>query len=316
MILDIIYVIAGICFILIGADALTAGASTVARRFGVSEFVVGVIIVGLGTSMPELTVSLMGALENNPGLSIGNVVGSNIVNILLITGMTAMVYPLTVTRSLIIKEIPMVVGVSLLLLVMSFFPVANGVSQRILTRLDGVILLALLAMFIMYLLKQPNDMPDAEGPKESMTKAVVKIVLGLAGLIVGGNRFVFGASALASMMGVSDALIGLTLAAVGTSLPELATSVVAARKGKVDMALGNIIGSNIINILLILGLCSVITPLPFGDVSVVDLSVMAGAAVLLWLTSRFYKELKITRIEGAVMFVCYIAYVAWLIVQQ
>ena len=316
MILDIIYVIAGICFILIGADALTAGASTVARRFGVSEFVVGVIIVGLGTSMPELTVSLMGALENNPGLSIGNVVGSNIVNILLITGMTAMVYPLTVTRSLIIKEIPMVVGVSLLLLVMSFFPVANGVSQRILTRLDGVILLVLLGLFIMYLLKQPNDMPDAEGPKESMTKAVVKIVLGLAGLIVGGNRFVFGASALASMMGVSDALIGLTLAAVGTSLPELATSVVAARKGKVDMALGNIIGSNIINILLILGLCSVITPLPFGDVSVVDLSVMAGAAVLLWLTSRFYKELKITRIEGAVMFVCYIAYVAWLIVQQ
>ena len=316
MILDIIYVIAGICFILIGADALTAGASTVARRFGVSEFVVGVIIVGLGTSMPELTVSLMGALENNPGLSIGNVVGSNIVNILLITGMTAMVYPLTVTRSLIIKEIPMVVGVSLLLLVMSFFPVANGVSQRILTRLDGVILLVLLGLFIMYLLKQPNDMPDAEGPKESMTKAVVKIVLGLAGLIVGGNRFVFGASALASMMGVSDALIGLTLAAVGTSLPELATSVVAARKGKVDMALGNIIGSNIMNILLILGLCSVITPLPFGDVSVVDLSVMAGAAVLLWLTSRFYKELKITRIEGAVMFVCYIAYVAWLIVQQ
>ena len=316
MILDIIYVIAGICFILIGADALTAGASTVARRFGVSEFVVGVIIVGLGTSMPELTVSLMGALENNPGLSIGNVVGSNIVNILLITGMTAMVYPLTVTRSLIIKEIPMVVGVSLLLLVMSFFPVANGVSQRILTRLDGVILLVLLGLFIMYLLKQPNDMPDAEGPKESMTKAVVKIVLGLAGLIIGGNRFVFGASALASMMGVSDALIGLTLAAVGTSLPELATSVVAARKGKVDMALGNIIGSNIINILLILGLCSVITPLPFGDVSVVDLSVMAGAAVLLWLTSRFYKELKITRIEGAVMFVCYIAYVAWLIVQQ
>ena len=316
MILDIIYVIAGICFILIGADALTAGASTVARRFGVSEFVVGVIIVGLGTSMPELTVSLMGALENNPGLSIGNVVGSNIVNILLITGMTAMVYPLTVTRSLIIKEIPMVVGVSLLLLVMSFFPVANGVSQRILTRLDGVILLVLLGLFIMYLLKQPNDMPDAEGPKESMTKAVVKIVLGLAGLIIGGNRFVFGASALASMMGVSDALIGLTLAAVGTSLPELATSVVAARKGKVDMALGNIIGSNIMNILLILGLCSVITPLPFGDVSVVDLSVMAGAAVLLWLTSRFYKELKITRIEGAVMFVCYIAYVAWLIVQQ
>ncbi|MCF0218364.1 MAG: calcium/sodium antiporter [Muribaculaceae bacterium] len=316
MILDIIYVIAGICLILIGADALTAGASTVARRFDVSEFVVGVIIVGLGTSMPELTVSLMGALENNPGLSIGNVVGSNIVNILLITGVTAMVYPLKVTRSLVVKEIPMVVAVSILLLGMSFFPVANGISQRILTRLDGVILLVLLALFIMYLLKQPNDMPEVEGPKESMAKAVVKIILGLAGLIIGGNRFVFGASALASMMGVSDALIGLTLAAVGTSLPELATSVVAARKGQVDMALGNIIGSNIMNILLILGVCSVITPLPFGDVSVVDLGVMTGAAVLLWLTSRYYNDLKITRIEGAIMFVCYIAYVAWLIIQQ
>ena len=316
MILDIIYVIAGICLILIGADALTAGASTVARRFGVSEFVVGVIIVGLGTSMPELTVSLMGALENNPGLSIGNVVGSNIVNILLITGVTAMVYPLKVTRSLVVKEIPMVVAVSILLLGMSFFPVANGISQRILTRLDGGILLVLLALFIMYLLKQPNDMPEVEGPKESMAKAVVKIILGLAGLIIGGNRFVFGASALASMMGVSDALIGLTLAAVGTSLPELATSVVAARKGQVDMALGNIIGSNIMNILLILGVCSVITPLPFGDVSVVDLGVMTGAAVLLWLTSRYYNDLKITRIEGTIMFVCYIAYVAWLIIQQ
>ena len=316
MILDIIYVIAGICLILIGADALTAGASTVARRFGVSEFVVGVIIVGLGTSMPELTVSLMGALENNPGLSIGNVVGSNIVNILLITGVTAMVYPLKVTRSLVVKEIPMVVAVSILLLGMSFFPVANGISQRILTRLDGGILLVLLALFIMYLLKQPNDMPEVEGPKESIAKAVVKIILGLAGLIIGGNRFVFGASALASMMGVSDALIGLTLAAVGTSLPELATSVVAARKGQVDMALGNIIGSNIMNILLILGVCSVITPLPFGDVSVVDLGVMTGAAVLLWLTSRYYNDLKITRIEGTIMFVCYIAYVAWLIIQQ
>ena len=316
MILDIIYVIAGICLILIGADALTAGASTVARRFCVSEFVLGVIIVGLGTSMPELTVSLMGALENNPGLSIGNVVGSNIVNILLITGVTAMVYPLKVTRSLVVKEIPMVVAVSILLLGMSFFPVANGVSHRILTRLDGGILLVLLALFIMYLLKQPNDMPEVEGPKESMAKAVVKIILGLAGLIIGGNRFVFGASALASMMGVSDALIGLTLAAVGTSLPELATSVVAARKGQVDMALGNIIGSNIMNILLILGVCSVITPLPFGDVSVVDLGVMTGAAVLLWLTSRYYNDLKITRIEGTIMFVCYIAYVAWLIIQQ
>ena len=320
MILDIIYIILGIILILWGADALPAGASVIARRLGVSEFVIGVIIVGLGTSMPEFTISVIGSITDKPELAIGNVVGSNIVNILFIVGVTAMIRPLSVTRSIVINEGPMTALAAIIVLIMSLGPVLDGTSESILTRIDGIILLIFFLLFIRYLLAQPAETEPAaidedaqkENSKAKTWLSVIKIVGGLAALIVGGNRFVAGASSVATSFGISEAIIGLTLAAIGTSLPELATSVLAARKGHVSLALGNVIGSNILNITLILGVSATIRPLPFGDVSTVDLCVMTGASVLLWLTCRFYKQLKISRAEGLLMMLCYAAYLAWL----
>lgn len=321
MILNIVYLIAGLALILYGANILTDGSAAIARRLGISDLVVGLTVVAFGTSAPELVISLVSAINGSSAMAVGNIVGSNIFNVLMIIGITALVLPIKIEKGIMINEIPLVILSSLVLLVMGSAPLLDGTPDRILSRVDGIILLLFFTIFMRYTFSQahngsPSD-PVAEDaasrPVMSMTKSVIYVVGGLAALIFGGDRFVAGASAVASSMGVSDAVIGLTIVAVGTSLPELATSVTAAIKGQTGIALGNVIGSNIFNIFMVLGLTSTIRPLAFGGITMTDLIVMTGAALLFWFFGWKFKERTITRVEGGVMVAAYVGYTAWLI---
>ena len=286
-----------------------------------SDLIIGLTVVALGTSTPELTISLMAALDGNAALAVGNVVGSNICNILLIIGVTAMIRPIPVERSIMTNEIPMVILASLLVLFMGNSTFLDGTANMV-TRVEGLFLLVFFLLFMRYTFAQarqikPSDSdPVEENVPEKPLKlwlAVVYIVGGLAALVWGGDRFVEGASGIARSLGVSDALIGLTIVAVGTSLPELAASAVAAYKGKPGIAIGNVIGSNIFNILLILGASAVVSPLPFGGVTAIDLDVLVASAILFWVFGWFFGQRKITRVEGAVMFLVYAGYTAFLV---
>lgn len=323
MILDIVYLIAGLALILYGANWLTDGSSAVARRLGVSDLIIGLTVVALGTSTPELVITIVSAIGGNAPLAVGNIVGSNIFNILVIIGLVAVISPIRVERSVMTTEIPLVVLSALILLVMANSQLLDGATDRVISRSDGLILLVFFILFMRHTFMsahiepEPELDPAAERPRKTkemgMRRAVVMILAGLGALIVGGDRFVAGASAIASMMGVSDAVIGLTIVAIGTSLPELATSIVAARKGAGGLAIGNVIGSCVMNIFLILGVGATITPLALGGVTQVDLLTMTAASVLFWWTARFGGTRVINRAEGAIMLVIYAAYTAWLI---
>lgn len=325
MILNILFLIGGLALILFGANWLTDGASAVARRLGVSDLIIGLTIVALGTSAPELAISIISAVDGNAPLAIGNVVGSNIFNILVIIGIVAMLKPIVITRSVMTTEIPLVTVSALVLLTMGCGTILDGAPERLVTRVDGILLLIMFGLFLRYMFAtartpqptaaeaDPAALQAAEKSRGGTLKATAGIVGGLAALVFGGDKFVDGASGLASAMGVSDAVIGLTIVAAGTSLPELATSIVAARKGENGMAIGNVIGSCIFNILLILGTAATITPLPFGGISTIDLLVMTGASVMFWVFGWFFRERTITRVEGALMVLSYVGYTAWLI---
>lgn len=321
MLLDIFFLLLGLGLILVGANMLTDGSSAIARRWGVSDLVIGLTVVAFGTSAPELTISFISALNGSAAMAIGNVVGSNIFNVLVIIGVTAMFAPIKIGRSIMTNEIPLVILSALVLLAIGNGPLLDSAPQPIVSRVDGIILLLFFAIFMRYTFSQaktasPTD-PAAEGAGEiknmPLWKSIVWVLGGLAGLIYGGDRFVAGASAIASSMGVSDAIIGLTIVAAGTSLPELATSVTAAMKGKSGIALGNVIGSNIFNIFLVLGCTATVCPLEFGGIGNLDLLVLTGASLLFWLFGWFFKERTITRLEGAILTICYVAYVAVLI---
>ena len=305
--------LAGIVF---GADYLVAGAVSVARKFKVSDFVIGAAIVGVGTSMPELVVSFIGALNGNADVAIGNVVGSNIFNVLGILGLTALFFPVAIDRKNMRFEIPFCIGVSLLLtaLVFNFF---NG-APAVIGRFDGIILLAAFACFMWYSFyrdrKELNVSEDVvEEEKTPLWLASVKVIGGLALLILSCDFFVDNAVAIAKSFGVNDAFISLTLIACGTSLPELAASIAAAVKKNTQMALGNIVGSNIFNITLILGLSSQVMPLNSSGITIIDYVVMAGAAVLPLI---FGFRGKIGRAGGLLMVVCFVAYTWYLITNQ
>ncbi|MCM1355140.1 MAG: calcium/sodium antiporter [Staphylococcus sp.] len=321
MLLDIFFLLLGLGLILVGANMLTDGSSAIARCWGVSDLVIGLTVVAFGTSAPELTISFISALNGSAAMAIGNVVGSNIFNVLMIIGVTAMFAPIKIGRSIMTNEIPLVILSALVLLAIGNGPLLDSTAQPIVSRVDGIILLLFFAIFMRYTFSQaktasPAD-PVAEGAGAikdmPLWKSIVWIIGGLAGLVYGGDRFVAGASAIASAMGVSDAIIGLTIVAAGTSLPELATSVTAAMKGKSGIALGNVIGSNIFNIFLVLGCTATVSPLEFGGIGNLDLLVLTGASLLFWLFGWFFKERTITRLEGAILTVCYLAYVAVLI---
>lgn len=321
MILDIIYLIAGLALILIGANALTDGASAVARRLGISDLAVGLTVVAFGTSAPELVISLMSAVNGNPGMAIGNVVGSNIFNILAIAGITAMVRPIVIERTVMTREVPMVLISSVILLIIGNAPWLRGnAAEAVITRSDGLILLIFFGIFLWYTFATAKSCahgtPAADNkPDKAMNplKASLWIAGGLAMLVAGGDRFVAGASGIASMMGISDAVIGLTIAAAGSSLPELATSIVAARKGKSSLAVGNIIGSNIFNIFFVLGATATIHPVAFGTIGNVDLLTLTGASALFLCCGWLIGRRTITRAEGAIFTLSYIAYISYLV---
>jgi cation:H+ antiporter len=310
--MEYIILIVSLAGIVFGADFLVAGAVSIARKFKVSDFVIGAAIVGVGTSMPELVVSFIGAVNGNADVAIGNVVGSNIFNVLGILGLTAVLFPVAVDKKNMRFEIPLCIGVSVLLtlLVFNFF---NGAEATI-GRVDGVVLLLLFAFFMWYSFRRDRNEAIVEEPSQDdaipLWKAVLKVVGGLALLITSCDFFVDNAVLIAKSFGVNDAFISLTLIACGTSLPELAASLAAAVKKNTQLALGNIVGSNIFNITLILGLSSQVMPLTSSGITIIDYLVMIGASILPLI---FGFKGRISRVGGAFMFVCFVAY-NWLLI--
>ena len=317
--MDIVWLIVGLVLILVGADALTDGASAVAKRWGVSDLVVGLTVVAFGTSAPELAISLVSAIKGSAPMAVGNVVGSNIFNVLVIIGLVAVIKPVRIQGSIMFNELPLVILSSLALLAVGSGNILGVEGERILTRPEGILFLLFFIIFLRYTFSQARSgsQPDSGAgmvsgkPLMPLWKSLLWIAGGLAGLVWGGDRFVAGASGIASSLGMSDALIGLTIVAAGTSLPELATSVVAAGKGKPGIAVGNVIGSNIFNIFLVLGLTGTIMPLPFGGITVADLLVMTGASVLFWIFGWKFAERTVTRWEGGALLALYVAYICW-----
>ena len=287
MIFDILFIVVGVALVLFGADKLTEGASSLARRMNVPEIIIGLTIVAAGTSAPELFVSLVSALKGTPDMAVGNVVGSNTMNAMLIVGCAAMVAPMIISPSTVKKDIPFSVGASVLLILLAL--------DSFLSMMDGIILLIGFAIFMTYTLMQAKK-GSSEAVKESspVWKNLLYLIGGLAGLVLGSNLFVDSASNVALSLGISEGVVGLTVVAGGTSLPELATSVVAARKGQSAIAIGNVIGSNVFNILLILGLTATISPLEIEGIT-------------------SFTRFTVERWEGAALVVGYLVYLGWLI---
>ncbi|MBD5225566.1 MAG: calcium/sodium antiporter [Bacteroidales bacterium] len=320
MIASIAFLLGGLALILFGANWLTDGSAAIARRWGVSDLVVGLTVVAFGTSAPELVISVMSAISGNAGLAIGNVVGSNIFNIFAIIGVTALVAPIKIERTILTKDIPLVLLSALALLAIGNATLLDGAGENMVTRVDGILLLLFFTIFMRHTFSAAHSNTDAgetveTTPPMPIWKSVVFVAAGLAGLIFGGNLFVNGASAIASALGVSDAVIGLTIVAAGTSLPELATSVTAAAKGKPGMAVGNVIGSNIFNIFFVLGTAATIRPLPFGSIGNFDLLTLTAACILFWVFGWFIKVRTITRAEGAFLALCYVGYITYMVVR-
>ncbi len=316
LIVDVICILVGLVMILVGSDWLVDGASGVARKYGISEFVIGMTIVGIGTSMPELVSSAISAIGGHGDMALGNVTGSNICNVLLILGVTALISPIGYTKSNIRKDIPLALAVSLFLLLVLYngFGLFGGVPG--ISRADALYLLLFFVIFMVDSFKsgkqEAAEEEDEEVKPMPVGKAVVLIVLGLAGLVFGGRIFVDHTVNIAEQFHVSEAFISITLMAVGTSLPELATCVVAAMKGKNQLALGNVIGSNIFNILLIIGASGLISPFEIQSISAVDMAMVVVAVVMLWMAALTFKKRELDRIEGAIFLLCYIGYITYL----
>ena len=315
--MTILMLLVGLGLVVLGADWLVEGASSIARKAGVSEFVIGLTIVGFGTSCPELVVSLTGALEGNADIAVGNVIGSNIFNVLFILGLTALIRPVSMTAANRKDDIPMTLTITMFFLAFGLSHMLLGVGVNGLSRVEGAILLAAFASYLIHCFRKGRSAKQevAEGKQRHPALAVGMVVAGLAGLVYGGNLFVDSATELARQLGVSDKFIAVTVLAGGTSLPELATSLVAALKGRDQLALGNILGSNVFNILLILGGSALITPLSFASVNAADaLALMASMVLLLVAAYTGHKD-RVDRWEGAVMLLAFGAYYFFLFKQ-
>ncbi len=317
MALQILLLIGGLILILLGANCLVDGSSSIAKRFGLSEFVIGLTIVGIGTSTPEMVVSFMSALQGKADMAVGNVVGSNIFNVMVIIGITALISPLTITKSNLKRDIPLNIFVTILLIILGLNSTLFGKGENIISRIDGAILLAVFAWYLWMSFK--NDNPEQSEGEESNIKqyniavSVLFIIGGLAGLVFGGNIFVNAATELAKMSGMSDKFIAITIMAAGTSMPELATCVVAAAKGRGQLALGNILGSNIGNILLILGGAALIHPLSFAAMTWVDLGLLLVTAIFFFASAYMFKKNQLDRWEGALLLLMEAGYMWYLI---
>jgi K+-dependent Na+/Ca+ exchanger family protein len=316
MLLNLIFIIVGIVLVLWGADRLTEGSVAVAERMNIPQIVIGLTVVAMGTSMPEFCVSLISALKGTPDLAVGNVVGSNIFNSLFIVGITATIAPMAILRATVMKDIPFALVASVILLMMCL----DGHIGRI----DAAVLFSLFMIFMFMTLKsakinkqeleEENKLAEKalkRVPKMSPAMSVVWILAGLACLIGGSTLFVEGASKLATSLGVSEAVVGLTIVAGGTSLPELATSIVSARKGSSGIAIGNVLGSNVFNILGILGVTGLICPMQLQGITDTDLSMLVISMIMIWFFS--FTKYIIERWEGLILSATFIGYIAYLI---
>lgn len=314
MILSIVYFVVGIVLVIFGADWLTKGASDLARRLKMSELMIGLTIVAVGTSLPELVISVSSALSGNSGISLGNVLGSNIFNGMLILGVTAMITPIAFSGKMLSREIPFNLLASIVILLVSGSMLVGGAPGEYITRYSGMLLLCFCAVFVRYTfsLKSDDEEETVQQPM-SVGKILLFIAGGLAALIFGGKMFVSGASDIARGFGLSEALIGITIVSAGSSLPELAVSVNAARKGNVGIALGNVLGSNILNVFFILGCSATISPISLAGFSPVDYYVLLASSLFIYLFCAFFGKNKITRIEGSLLVAGYVAYIVYLI---
>lgn len=308
--MEYLFLVAGLALIIIGASMLTDGSVALAERFKIPEFIVGLTIVAVGTSMPEFVVSFLSALNGNGSMAIGNIVGSNIFNIFAILGVCAIFAPVVFTRSNVRRDIPVCILASIALLAVTYF-------NADITRFEGILLLVGYVLMVALMIRSDKktivsapvtEAVENPAPKMAVWRIVVWIIVGLGGLIYGGNICVDSATEIARQLGVSEATIAITLVAGGTSLPELASSLVSILKGRTSLALGNVLGSNIANILLILGTCSTITPLTMGDVKMFDIYVAVAGVVVLLLSAYVIGRDKITRFEGLLFLACYAAY--------
>lgn len=313
MLVQILILAAGLALIVLGAEFLVDGASSIARKAGISEFVIGLTIIGMGTSAPEFVVSLFAAVKGNADIAVGNVIGSNIFNILLILGITAMILPIEITESNRKRDIPINIGATLLLVVLGMNGTIFGLGANSLSRIDGIVFI-LIFIWYMYTSFKRNESPieDENEKIYSIGLSTVMVIGGLASLVYGGNIFVDSATNIAKMAGVSDKFIAITLLAGGTSLPELATCIVAAVKNKGQLALGNILGSNIFNILLILGTSAIIRPLSMDSINFVDLSVLMLSVVMIWASIYTGKKNKLDKAEGLVFLLLEALYLVYL----
>jgi cation:H+ antiporter len=312
-----ILMILGFLFLIKGADLLVDGAAAVARRFGVSDMTIGLTVVGFGTSTPELVVTIMSAVQGTTDLAIGNVIGSNIANVFLILGVASLIHPLNVTSKTVWREIPMSFLAAIVLAILANDVWLSGAQSALLSRSDGLILLSFFSIFIYYTVSESfelQSLPEFTPPRTmSPVRAGAYILLGLTGLVVGGQWIVNGAVQISRLAGIAESIIGLTVVAVGTSLPELATSVVAARKGNADIAVGNVVGSNIFNIFFILGISALMQPLPFAPRNNIDLGMVVASSLLSFLFMYTGMRLRLDRWEGVLFIAIYGAYIMLLV---
>ena len=323
--MDIFLLILGLALILGGANFLTDGSAALAQRFRVPEFIVGLTIVAVGTSTPELVVSVLSAAAGNSDVAIGNIVGSNIFNVFLILGVCALIAPLPLTGGNIRRDLPFLPAVSVLLLLLTSDRLLGLGEVDAIGRIDGIVMLLLYIALIRYTIRterrtaalatQATQTTQTEKPQRSKSLWLIVVMIGggLAGLVFGGELFLDSATAIARALGVSESVIAITLVAGGTSLPELASSVVSLLKGKSEMALGNVIGSNIANILLILGLSATIHPLTLGGITRIDLLTVLLSSVLLFVTAFTFRRKAVDRWEGAIFLVIYALYIGYLV---
>lgn len=314
--MDYILLLIGFVLLIKGADFFVDGASSIAKALKVPSLIIGLTIVAFGTSAPELAVSVTSALKGQNGIAVGNVVGSNIFNVLMVVGVAAIIYPLTVKKSVLFKEFPFTVLSCVVLFILSIDHFMDGATTNILSRTDGAILLIFFSIFMYYLIEsalkaRAND-EEEEVETMPLWKSIVFSIGGIIGIVIGGDIVVNSATNIALSWGMSETLVGLTIVAIGTSLPELVTSVVAAKKGESDIALGNVIGSSIFNVFLILGVSSMLNPIELSGPIFIDIFIML---VITLLTFVFSMNKRINRAEGGVLVAGYIAYMAYIIIR-
>lgn len=316
MAIQILLLILGLTLILFGANWLVDGSTSIARKTGMSEFVIGLTIVGIGTSTPEMVVSFIAAFQGQSELALGNVIGSNIFNILMILGVTTLISPITMTKDNRVKDIPLNILVTGGLMLIWLLHSVLGVGTNEISRLEGGLMLAAFMFYLWMMFRSGSGAEETGQAEESKTfpnwLSVLMILGGLGGLIIGGRFFVNSATAIAQYLNLSEKFIAITIMAAGTSLPELATCIVAARKGRNQMALGNVIGSNIANILLIVGGAALISPLSLASIAWVDFAVMMVASLVLLMSAYTIKRDRIDRREGLLFIVIEVAYMVWL----